>query len=49
MLGALPETDQDPEHRKKALKHGHAVLDALVVNLRKAHIKELKKLPGPAK
>ena len=31
------------------LKHGHKILDAFVMNLRKEHIRTLKNLPPPAK
>ena len=48
-LGALPLEDHDPKHYEAALRRGHDILDALIVELRKRHVAELKKLPAPAK
>lgn len=48
-LGGLNPADTNPQHYKKALKHGHDILDKFVVNERSKHIKTLKGLPAPKK
>lgn len=48
-LGMGDPSNPDPKHRMAALKRGHAILDQFVKTARKGHIKELSKLPGPAK
>ena len=53
ILAAAGEHVVDPKHVKRLgmgnLKRGHEILDAFVKEVRKRNIKELKKLPGPAK
>lgn len=49
MLGNLPVDDTDPKHYARALKRGHAILDAFVKHTRNHTVKTLQKLPGPKK
>lgn len=48
-LGGLNPADTNPAHYKKALRHGHNIMDEFVKMERKKHIKTLKSLPGPNK
>lgn len=48
-LGNLNPNDPNPAHYRKALDHGHKVLDAFVVAKRKQIAQEMLKLPGPKK
>lgn len=48
-LGNLNPNDRNPAHYRKALNHGHKVLDAFVVAKRKQVAQEMLKLPGPKK
>lgn len=41
--------DMPPKHKEMALKKGHDTLDAFVKSARAKHVKEISKLPGPAK
>lgn len=48
-LGNLSPNDHNPEHYRRAINHGHKVLDAFVVAKRKEIAQEMLKLPGPKK
>lgn len=48
-LGALNPNDKNPSDYKRALKHGHEVLDKWVVDEIKKHKETLASLPGPKK
>lgn len=49
MLGGLNPNDHNPAHYKRALKHGHEVLDDFTRNQLKEHAATIAALPGPVK